>query len=66
MYYWDFLGVLIGGADYVSVVVRRMYYWDAEFVEARRSNYFVSVVVRRMYYWDSRWRLIFPTAPPFQ
>ena len=36
----------------VSVVVRRMYYWDSY----RRGKWIirksVSVVVRRMYYWD--------------
>ena len=37
----------------VSVVVRRMYYWDQQngFLSFRPG--LVSVVVRRMYYWDS-------------
>ena len=37
----------------VSVVVRRMYYWDLERrIDWRNSAHSVSVVVRRMYYWD--------------
>ena len=35
----------------VSVVVRRMYYWDLRRVRLSKHHY-VSVVVRRMYYWD--------------
>ena len=37
----------------VSVVVRRMYYWDCYFWLMSQKNFIVSVVVRRMYYWDS-------------
>ena len=37
---------------YVSVVVRRMYYWDSGSYTVRDAFKFVSVVVRRMYYWD--------------
>ena len=37
----------------VSVVVRRMYYWDLRRVRLSKHHY-VSVVVRRMYYWDSK------------
>ena len=36
----------------VSVVVRRMYYWDK--LNAPKLGFsLVSVVVRRMYYWDN-------------
>ena len=35
----------------VSVVVRRMYYWDL-LADPLLTEYLVSVVVRRMYYWD--------------
>ena len=46
-----------GGAGYakkykVSVVVRRMYYWDGLKQKIISLNCRVSVVVRRMYYWD--------------
>gem|GEM_PF-3000893 len=37
----------------VSVVVRRMYYWDCITTLLRQRECKVSVVVRRMYYWDS-------------
>ena len=37
----------------VSVVVRRMYYWDMTNSLKKRKQMIVSVVVRRMYYWDS-------------
>ena len=40
--------------DGVSVVVRRMYYWDRQASVNVLSCFFVSVVVRRMYYWDSK------------
>ena len=36
----------------VSVVVRRMYYWDRGSRLAQVNSDEVSVVVRRMYYWD--------------
>ena len=36
----------------VSVVVRRMYYWDPSAHALRSCQGIVSVVVRRMYYWD--------------
>ena len=36
----------------VSVVVRRMYYWDYYILQIELFI-FVSVVVRRMYYWDA-------------
>ena len=36
----------------VSVVVRRMYYWDLEQKRGPERQSMVSVVVRRMYYWD--------------
>ena len=36
----------------VSVVVRRMYYWDIIIHSLGRHSTCVSVVVRRMYYWD--------------
>ena len=36
----------------VSVVVRRMYYWDSNSWTKISSVVSVSVVVRRMYYWD--------------
>ena len=52
MYYWDLGGIdLQEFADSVSVVVRRMYYWDLARL-CIRSLRMVSVVVRRMYYWD--------------
>ena len=38
----------------VSVVVRRMYYWDLIFAVGKKVGRKVSVVVRRMYYWDSK------------
>ena len=37
----------------VSVVVRRMYYWDIKGACMRLWMDPVSVVVRRMYYWDA-------------
>ena len=37
----------------VSVVVRRMYYWDLGAFIGPVLMFEVSVVVRRMYYWDS-------------
>ena len=37
---------------HVSVVVRRMYYWDSESTQDEDFIDAVSVVVRRMYYWD--------------
>ena len=44
--------------DSVSVVVRRMYYWDL-YRRNHNAQRGVSVVVRRMYYWDrtagTRW-----------
>ena len=43
--------MLTGAA--VSVVVRRMYYWDLGVSDARLCDS-VSVVVRRMYYWDGQ------------
>ena len=36
----------------VSVVVRRMYYWDLNWIGMMLFDRKVSVVVRRMYYWD--------------
>ena len=36
----------------VSVVVRRMYYWDLVMGIDPDHPLCVSVVVRRMYYWD--------------
>ena len=36
----------------VSVVVRRMYYWDPTGFDRLSIPPIVSVVVRRMYYWD--------------
>ena len=38
---------------HVSVVVRRMYYWDSESTQDEDFIDAVSVVVRRMYYWDT-------------
>ena len=38
----------------VSVVVRRMYYWDGVNLRYMACGEYVSVVVRRMYYWDSK------------
>ena len=38
----------------VSVVVRRMYYWDRRSASTSEEVRTVSVVVRRMYYWDSK------------
>ena len=37
---------------FVSVVVRRMYYWDYTDSYLDLTVFNVSVVVRRMYYWD--------------
>ena len=37
----------------VSVVVRRMYYWDELHMNLAEDVLNVSVVVRRMYYWDA-------------
>ena len=52
MYYWDFLRGFLFGQIKVSVVVRRMYYWDAPAPRLNLYRLYVSVVVRRMYYWD--------------
>ena len=41
----------MGETPAVSVVVRRMYYWDGN-KAAKDAARVVSVVVRRMYYWD--------------
>ena len=41
----------------VSVVVRRMYYWDLSHIQQSILAEPVSVVVRRMYYWDRERRL---------
>ena len=38
--------------EFVSVVVRRMYYWDDTASTSFADAGYVSVVVRRMYYWD--------------
>ena len=53
MYYWDQATQLTdSGYRRVSVVVRRMYYWD--FSQLPLFDFEkVSVVVRRMYYWDN-------------
>ena len=45
-------GVPNTGLTNVSVVVRRMYYWDGELEASSDRPATVSVVVRRMYYWD--------------
>ena len=42
---------------YVSVVVRRMYYWDTPSRNRITTRSPVSVVVRRMYYWDANLEL---------
>ena len=42
----------------VSVVVRRMYYWDSESTQDEDFIDAVSVVVRRMYYWDHEYDII--------
>ena len=50
------MGQLVSGerkiGQGVSVVVRRMYYWDS-LTSLTDDCQVVSVVVRRMYYWDS-------------
>ena len=46
-------GVPNTGLTNVSVVVRRMYYWDCELEASSDRPATVSVVVRRMYYWDN-------------
>ena len=45
------LELLFAVGQRVSVVVRRMYYWDLD-LRINATNFIVSVVVRRMYYWD--------------
>ena len=54
MYYWDLLLQCSAIHKEVSVVVRRMYYWDIIVSMHVLLVKLVSVVVRRMYYWDSK------------
>ena len=50
----------------VSVVVRRMYYWDRLAMRRFSAGGSVSVVVRRMYYWDVRSIAELKSSPEFQ
>ena len=55
----------VRSAATVSVVVRRMYYWDISYDREKEKMAPVSVVVRRMYYWDAAQVIINDAAGGF-